>query len=57
MSALGRVGARPIRTKGSHQTWETSEGKRFQLVVNHPGDQCSRQVLRCVMDALGYIPQ
>lgn len=57
VSALTRLGARAIRTKGSHQTWETTDGKRFQLVVNHPGDPCSRQVLRCVEAALGYIPQ
>jgi predicted RNA binding protein YcfA (HicA-like mRNA interferase family) len=56
ISALKRIGAQAVRTRGSHQTWEWN-GKRFQLVVNHPGGSCSRQVLRCVQDALGYIPE
>jgi predicted RNA binding protein YcfA (HicA-like mRNA interferase family) len=30
-------GARPLRTKGSHQTWRLPNGKSFVVVCNHLG--------------------
>lgn len=34
---LKSVGARPVRTKGSHQTWRLPDGSSFTVVCNHLG--------------------
>lgn len=34
---LRSLGGRPLRCKGSHETWALPSGRRVVLVVNHPG--------------------
>lgn len=47
LSALRSAGGRPVRTKGSHQTWEVS-GRRLVLVVNHPGSEATKGAVKSV---------
>lgn len=49
---LRRIGARAIRTKGSHQTWELPDGERIGLVINHLGDNAGRREILIVERAL-----
>ncbi len=55
--ALRKLGGKPIRQSGSHETWEMPNGVRFPLVVNHVNDTCSRRVLQSVQEALGFVPE
>ena len=34
---LRSLGGRPLRCKGSHETWALPSGRRVVLVVHHPG--------------------
>jgi predicted RNA binding protein YcfA (HicA-like mRNA interferase family) len=37
LTLLRRLGAVPLRTKGSHQTWALPDGTRQTVLVNHLG--------------------
>ena len=53
LAELRARGCRPVRTQGSHQTWETSSGVRFQVVVNHLNDSVGFAVAASVRKAVG----
>ena len=42
---LRALGCRPLRCRGSHQTWNTPGNQRLCLKVNHPGNDVSRLIL------------
>lgn len=35
---LARLGARPVRSKGSHEVWQFDDGSTFVAIINHPSD-------------------
>lgn len=45
VALLHELGARPIRTRGSHQTWAFPNNERFTVVCNHLGDTVPRKIL------------
>lgn len=49
---LRERGCRPVRCRGSHQTWLTPAGEFVTLVVNHLGGDVSPVVLASVRRAL-----
>jgi predicted RNA binding protein YcfA (HicA-like mRNA interferase family) len=51
LSALRDQGARPLRTRGSHQIWRTESGVTVVVVVNHKNDNCSPIILANVKRA------
>lgn len=44
-SDLAKLGAAPVRCKGSHETWRFEDGEVFVAVVNHLGDDVSKGML------------
>ena len=42
---LRNLGARPVRTKGSHQTWRFDDGMSFTVVCNHMADDVPANIL------------
>jgi predicted RNA binding protein YcfA (HicA-like mRNA interferase family) len=52
LSELKLRGCRPLRTRGSHQTWSTATGATFVVVVNHRNADASAVVLASVRRAL-----
>jgi predicted RNA binding protein YcfA (HicA-like mRNA interferase family) len=36
--SLRELGARPVRTRGSHETWRFDDGETFIVIVNHLAD-------------------
>lgn len=50
---LHSLGWQPRRQNGSHEIWVAPSGRRsISLVVNHPGDDVTPQVLAHVLHAL-----
>jgi predicted RNA binding protein YcfA (HicA-like mRNA interferase family) len=49
---LRACGWRPVRCRGSHQTWRAPDGDLLTVVVNHPGHDVSPVVLASVRRAL-----
>jgi predicted RNA binding protein YcfA (HicA-like mRNA interferase family) len=45
LGILRQLGARPVRTNGSHQTWRFPDGETFVCVVNRLHDAPSIGVL------------
>lgn len=43
--SLRSMGAKPIRTRGSHQTWRLDHGGTFTLVCNHLNDDVPANIL------------
>jgi predicted RNA binding protein YcfA (HicA-like mRNA interferase family) len=40
-----QLGGRPLRTRGSHQTWLLPRNERFTVVCNHLGDAVPKRIL------------
>lgn len=45
---LRQLGCRPVRSKGSHQTWKAPNGACCPIKINHLGADMSPRVLSCV---------
>ncbi len=43
--ALASMGGRPVRTRGSHQTWRLDDGGIFTVVCNHLNDDVPANIL------------
>lgn len=43
--ALRRLGAVPVRFRGSHEVWRFPDGKIFVAVVNHLADAVDANIL------------
>ena len=37
-AGLRRLGACPVRTRGSHEVWRFPDGEVFLVICNHPSD-------------------
>lgn len=43
--SLRALGARPIRTRGSHETWRFQDGETFIVIINHVADSVPLGIL------------
>ena len=56
LTLLRRVGATPLRVRGSHQTWALPDGSRQTVVINHLGQRADWGLL-AQLRKLGILPQ
>lgn len=50
---LLELGWRPVRQRGSHQTWKSTLGQTIVLTVNHPSREVAPLVWRKLQSLLG----
>lgn len=48
MQELARLGCEPQTQRGSHLRYRTPRGRRFELVVNHPGRDAEPKALSAI---------